>query len=70
MASNDKIRIKIVLVEEIHRNEWLSNFINGHIRNPKWNKRIWKAIAPLKRLPWIGNIIRGKLIARYETKEA
>lgn len=69
MISNDRPKIEITFIGELHRNEKLSNFINGHIKNPRWNKRVWKAVHPLKKLPWIGKKIRGKLIARDEIKE-
>ena len=62
-------KIEITLVDEIHRNEWLSNLVNGKIKNPKWNKRVWRVIHHLKRIPWIGKKIRGKLISRHVTKE-
>lgn len=65
----DETKMQITVIDEVFRNEWLSNLINRRIKNPKWNYKAWRIIHHLKKIPWIGNKIRGKSLSRNITKE-
>ena len=65
----DEIRMEITVVDKIYTNKWVTKLINGRIKNPRWNYKAWRIIHHLKRLPWIGNKIRGKLVSTHVTKD-
>lgn len=67
LALSGKV-ISIEIIDEVWRNEKLSNFINGKIKNSHWNRRVWKFIFFLRKLhPWIDKKLRGKRISRHRT---